>query len=83
MLWRFVKKIVIADRLSLYVNAVYNNPDQHNGFTFIVATIFFSIQIYCDFSGYSNIAIGAAKVMGFKLMTNFNRPYFARSISEF
>ena len=83
MLWGFVKKIVIADRLSLYVNAVYNNPEQHNGPTLIVATIFFAFQIYCDFSGYSNIAIGAAKVMGFKLMTNFNRPYFARNIAEF
>jgi len=83
MLWGFFKKIVIADRLAIYVNTVYNNPDQHNGTTFIVATVFFAFQIYCDFSGYSDIAIGAAKVMGFKLMTNFNRPYFARNISEF
>jgi alginate O-acetyltransferase complex protein AlgI len=83
MLWGFVKKLVIADRLAIYVNAVYNNPGQHHGLTLIVATIFFAIQIYCDFSGYSDIAIGAAKVMGFKLMTNFNRPYFARNISEF
>jgi alginate O-acetyltransferase complex protein AlgI len=83
MLWGFVKKMVIADRLSLYVNSVYNNPEQHNGLTFILATIFFAFQIYCDFSGYSNIAIGAAKVMGFKLMTNFNRPYFSRNIAEF
>ena len=83
ILWGFVKKLVIADRLAIYVNAVYNNPEQHNGMTFIVATIFFAIQIYCDFSGYSDIAIGTAKVMGFKLMTNFNRPYFSRNISEF
>lgn len=83
ILWGFVKKLVIADRLAIYVNAVYNNPEQHNGTTFLLATIFFAIQIYCDFSGYSDIAIGAAKVMGFKLMTNFNRPYFARNISEF
>jgi len=83
MLWGFVKKLVIADRLAIYVNAVYNNPGQHHGMTLIVATIFFAIQIYCDFSGYSDIAIGAAKVMGFKLMTNFNRPYFSRNISEF
>jgi D-alanyl-lipoteichoic acid acyltransferase DltB (MBOAT superfamily) len=83
ILWGFVKKLVIADRLAIYVNAVYNNPEQHNGMTFLVATIFFAFQIYCDFSGYSDIAIGAAKVMGFKLMTNFNRPYFARDISEF
>ena len=83
MLWGLFKKLVIADRLAIYVNAVYNNPEQHNGKTFILATIFFAIQIYCDFSGYSDIAIGAAKVMGFKLMTNFNRPYLARNISEF
>jgi len=83
MLWGLFKKLVIADRLAIYVNAVYNNPEQHNGTTLIVATVFFAFQIYCDFSGYSDMAIGAAKVMGFKLMTNFNRPYFSRDISEF
>jgi alginate O-acetyltransferase complex protein AlgI len=83
MLWGLFKKIVIADRLSIYVNAVYSNPDQHFGFTLILATIFFAFQIYCDFSGYSEIAIGSAQVMGFKLMTNFKRPYFAKSVSEF
>ena len=83
MLWGFFKKLVIADRLALYVGAVYNNPTHHTGLSFIVATIFFAFQIYCDFSGYSDIAIGAAKIMGFKLMTNFNRPYFAKNISEF
>jgi alginate O-acetyltransferase complex protein AlgI len=83
MLWGFFKKIVIADRLAIYVNAVYNNESHHNGSTLLLATIFFSFQIYCDFSGYSDIAIGAARVMGFKLMTNFNRPYFSRNIAEF
>ncbi len=83
MLWGLFIKLVIADRLAIYVNAVYNNADKHSGVTLAVATVFFAFQIYCDFSGYSNIAIGAARVMGFKLMTNFNRPYFARSISEF
>lgn len=83
ILWGFVKKLVIADRLAIYVNAVYNNPEHHTGMTLLLATIFFAIQIYCDFSAYSDIAIGVAKVMGFKLMTNFNRPYFARNISEF
>jgi len=83
MLWGFFKKIVIADRLALYVNLVYNDPGQHTGSTFILATIFFAFQIYCDFSAYSDIAIGAAQVMGFKLMTNFRRPYFSSSISEF
>ncbi|MBS1492813.1 MAG: MBOAT family protein [Bacteroidetes bacterium] len=83
MLWGFFKKIVIADRLSIYVNAVYTNVENHSGLTFILATIFFAFQIYCDFSGYSDIAIGSARVMGFDLMTNFNRPYFSRSIHEF
>jgi alginate O-acetyltransferase complex protein AlgI len=83
MLWGLFMKLVVADRLAIYVNAVYNNPDKHSGITLIVATVFFAFQIYCDFAGYSNIAIGAAKVMGFKLMTNFNRPYFSASISEF
>lgn len=83
MLWGFFIKLVIADRLAIYVNAVYNNPDKHSGLTLALATVFFAFQIYCDFSGYSNIAIGAARVMGFKLMTNFNRPYFSRNISEF
>lgn len=83
ILWGLFKKIVVADRLAIYVNAVYNNPEHHNGTTFILATIFFAFQIYCDFSGYSDIAIGTAKIMGFKLMTNFNRPYFSCNISEF
>jgi alginate O-acetyltransferase complex protein AlgI len=83
MVWGLFMKLVIADRLAIYVNAVYNNADEHSGKTLALATVFFAFQIYCDFAGYSNIAIGAAKVMGFKLMTNFNRPYFSRSISEF
>jgi D-alanyl-lipoteichoic acid acyltransferase DltB (MBOAT superfamily) len=83
ILWGMVKKVVIADQLANCVNPVYNNPDLHNGTTLILATVFFSFQIYCDFSGYSEIAIGAAKVMGFELMQNFNRPYFAQSVAEF
>jgi len=83
ILWGMFKKVVIADRLSVYVDAVYSNASQHNGVTLLVATIFFAFQIYCDFSGYSEIAIGTAKVMGFKLMQNFNRPYFAKNIAEF
>lgn len=83
MVWGMFKKVVIADRLSLYVNAVYNNSGSHSGKSLLLATIFFSFQIYCDFSGYSDIAIGSARVMGIKLMTNFNRPYFAKSVSEF
>lgn len=81
--WGLFKKVVIADRLSLLVNEVYNNPTEYEGLTFVVATIFFAFQIYCDFSGYSSIALGSAKVMGFTLMQNFNMPYLARSISEF
>jgi D-alanyl-lipoteichoic acid acyltransferase DltB (MBOAT superfamily) len=83
MLWGFFMKLVIADRLAIYVNAVYNNFSRHSGITLLVATVFFAFQIYCDFSGYSNIAIGIAQVMGFRLMTNFNRPYLSGSISEF
>jgi len=81
--WGFFKKIVIADRLAEYVNVVYNNPVDFAGLPNIIATFFFSFQIYCDFSGYSDIAIGAAIIMGFRLMTNFRRPYFAQNIREF
>lgn len=83
ILWGFFKKLVVADRLAIYVNAVYNNSEHHSGLSLLVATVFFAFQIYCDFSAYSDIAIGVAKVMGFHLMTNFNRPYFARTIAEF
>ena len=83
MLWGFFKKIVIADRLAVVVNAVYNNPTEFTGAPLILATVFFAFQIYCDFSGYSDIAIGTAQVMGYNLMDNFKRPYFAGSISEF
>ena len=83
MLWGFFKKVVVADRLALYVNTVYANLSHHTGSTIAVATVFFAFQIYCDFSGYSDIAIGAARVLGFELMKNFDKPYFARSISEF
>lgn len=83
MIWGLFKKVVIADRLAIYVNAVYNNQEFHNGTTLIVATLFFSFQIYCDFSGYSDIAIGAARVMGFRLINNFSIPYLSKTISEF
>ena len=83
MCWGLFKKVVIADRLSIYVNTVYNNPSQYHYLNLVIATIFFSIQIYCDFSGYSDIAIGSAKLMGFDLMLNFNRPYFATNIQAF
>lgn len=83
MAWGFFKKVVVADRLGVAVNSVYNNPIGHNSIQFIIATIFFAFQIFCDFSGYSDIAIGSAKVMGFGLMENFKRPYFSKSIAEF
>lgn len=83
MVWGFFKKVVIADRLAEYVNVVYNNPTDHEGLQNVIATFFFSFQIYCDFSGYSDIAIGAALIMGYRLMTNFRRPYFAMNIRDF
>jgi D-alanyl-lipoteichoic acid acyltransferase DltB (MBOAT superfamily) len=83
MLWGFFKKLVIADRLALYVNEVYSAPEMHSGEAALVATYFFAFQIYCDFSGYSDIAIGAAQIMGYDLMENFRRPYHAKSINEF
>jgi alginate O-acetyltransferase complex protein AlgI len=83
MLWGFFKKLVIADRVGIYVDAVFNNADQHNGTTLLLASFLFAFQIYCDFSGYCDIGIGAAKVMGFDLMENFNNPFRSQSISEF
>lgn len=83
MAWGLFKKVVIADRLAILVDSVYSNPMQYNSLSMIIATIFFSFQIYCDFSGYSDMAIGAARIMGFKLMKNFNRPYQSKTISEF
>lgn len=81
--WGLFKKVVIADRLAIAVDNVYNNPTEFTGIPLILATYFFAIQIYCDFSGYSDIAIGSARIMGYDLMTNFRQPYFAKTISEF
>jgi len=83
MAWGMFKKVVIADRMALFVNAVYDAPHQHMGPALAVATLAFALQIYCDFSGYSDIAFGSAQVMGIALMKNFRHPYFAKSISEF
>ncbi|MBD5132157.1 MAG: MBOAT family protein [Clostridiales bacterium] len=79
----FFKKVVIADGVAIFVNAVYNNPAQSNGLTVIIATVLFAIQIYCDFSGYTEIAIGVARMMGVRLSDNFNQPYLATSIKDF
>jgi D-alanyl-lipoteichoic acid acyltransferase DltB (MBOAT superfamily) len=81
--WGLFKKVVIADRLALYVDSIYDNVGQHDGPSYLVATYFFAFQIYCDFSGYSDIAIGAARVLGVDLTRNFDRPYFATSIRDF
>jgi D-alanyl-lipoteichoic acid acyltransferase DltB (MBOAT superfamily) len=83
MLQGFIKKVVIADRLAMVVDAAYAEPHATNGLSLAIATIFYAFQIYCDFSGYSDIGIGAARVMGFRLMTNFNAPYLANSVTEF
>lgn len=77
------KKMVIADRLAILVNQVYNDPTSYSGGALIAATIAFAFQIYCDFSGYSDIAIGASRTLGFDLMKNFDAPYFSKSITEF
>ncbi|MBU1247690.1 MAG: MBOAT family protein, partial [Proteobacteria bacterium] len=83
MLWGLFKKVVIADNLALHVNQVFNHAGDQHGLPVIVAALFYTVQIYCDFSGYTDVALGAAKVMGFTLTENFDRPYFARSVREF
>ncbi len=83
MLAGFFKKIVVADLLATYVNAVYNSPETSTGLGIVVASAMFAVQIYCDFSGYTDIAIGCARMMGIHLMQNFNRPYSAKTIKEF
>lgn len=83
MMWGMFKKVVIADRLAAYVTEIYAMPGEENGFALLMATYFFAFQIYCDFSGYSDIAIGAARVMGYDLMDNFRTPYLSSSIREF
>jgi D-alanyl-lipoteichoic acid acyltransferase DltB (MBOAT superfamily) len=83
MAWGLFKKVVIADRLAMLVNPIYAQPLEYGGAALLAATVFFAFQIYCDFSGYSDIAIGSAQVMGFRLMDNFNRPYFSKSVAEF
>ena len=83
MIWGFFMKLCIAGNVAPYVDAVYNNVANHNGTSFLLATFFFTFQIFCDFGGYSLIAIGTAKCLGFKLMQNFNRPYLSLSVKEF
>ncbi|MBR0315952.1 MAG: MBOAT family protein [Synergistaceae bacterium] len=83
MAWGFFKKLVIADNLAIYSDKVFNNVYDFKGFALILAAFFFTIQIYCDFSGYSDIARGTAKLFGIELMENFKCPYFSSSIREF
>jgi alginate O-acetyltransferase complex protein AlgI len=83
IIWGLFKKMVIADRLSGYVNLIYATPTEYSGLPLLMATFFFTIQIYCDFSGYCDIAIGSAQMFGYRLPDNFNRPYFSTSIGDF
>ena len=83
MAWGFFKKIVLADRLAIFVDSTYKNVNNLDGTTSIISIIFFAFQLYLDFSAYSDIAIGTARLLGFKLSTNFNRPYLSSSFSDF
>ncbi|MEO1808779.1 MAG: MBOAT family O-acyltransferase, partial [Bacteroidota bacterium] len=83
VLWGLFKKVVVADRLALFVNEVYGHPDQYAGLSIILATLGFAFQIYCDFSGYSDMAIGLARMLGFDLMQNFRQPYLATSLADY
>ena len=83
MIWGFFLKVVMADRIAIFVDNVYGDYSHYPGVYLVIATILFGIQIYCDFAGYSTIALGAAKVLGIKLSDNFNSPYFAGSVAEF
>ena len=83
MLWGFFKKLVIADRLGMFVGLIYENPAEYNGIPVLLATLLFAIQLYCDFSGYTDIARGSARILGYELMINFNRPLIATSLRDF
>jgi alginate O-acetyltransferase complex protein AlgI len=83
ILWGLFKKVVIADNCATYANQIFNNSDDYNGSTLVLGALFFTFQIYGDFSGYSDIAIGTSRLFGFNLKQNFNFPYFSRDIAEF
>lgn len=83
MIYGYFQKVVLSEYLGVVVDSVYNTYTERTGFQLVVATVFFALQIYCDFGSYSNIAIGAARIMGFRLMENFNTPYFAVSVADF
>ena len=83
MLWGYFIKVVLADRIAIFVDTVYSDLNTYEGYYVLIASILFAFQIYCDFAGYSIIAMGAAKIMGFSLMENFNAPYLSSTVSEF
>ena len=83
MIWGYFLKLVIADRIAIFVDNMYGNVGVYDGRYLLLASVLFAVQIYCDFAGYSTIAIGAAEVMGFQLMDNFNSPYLSQSVAEF
>ena len=83
MLWGFFVKIVVAERIAIFVDTIYGDPVSYPGFYLIVATVLFAVQIYCDFYGYSLIAVGSAKILNVRLMDNFDTPYLSSSVSEF
>lgn len=83
MLWGFFLKIVLADRIAIFVDTVYSDYSTYNGFYILVATMLFAVQIYCDFSGYSVIAMGTAEILGIRLTENFNAPYLSHGVAEF
>ena len=83
ILWGLFKKIVIADNCAEYANAIFNNSADYSGSTLVLGALFFAFQIYCDFSGYSDIALGTARLFGIDLLRNFAFPYFSRDIAEF
>lgn len=83
MIWGYFLKVVLADRIAIFVDTVYGNYTLFEGWYLIIATLLFAVQIYCDFGGYSVIAIGTAKILGIELMENFNAPYFSQTVTEF
>ncbi len=83
ILWGFFKKMVIADNCAVYANSIFNNSEQYSGSMLVLGVVFFAIQIYGDFSGYSDIALGTARLLGIELLQNFKFPYFSRDIAEF
>lgn len=83
MLWGYYLKLVLADRIAIFVDTVYNDYETYKGCYLIVASVLFAVQIYCDFSGYSTIAMGASKILGIELMENFNAPYISTSVADF